>query len=343
MIFQYGKDSTMKKHILNLALVITGLAPIWLVSIAQDSLGQDLISPSISFVAVKPDVELEIVEWSGQGEPFVLLAGLGHTAHVFDEFAPLFNSDYRVLGITRRGFGTSSQPESSYDLTTLVNDICCVLDSLKIDQAILVGHSLAGDEMTKLASIYPDRVKALVYLDAAYDHVLSRKTLANYPVPNYASPPPTEADLASVEAYQDYYLKAEGVLMPQSEIREINIFGDDGSFEGRVTPGWIYGKIFDGLEHPQYSGIDIPTLAIYSVSYPITEIFTHHDSQDAVTKIQMQKRFEAGLELDKNGRQDFKRQMKNSKIVELEGAGHSLYITHSKEVAKIIREFLDEL
>ena len=333
----------MKKHMLNLALVITGMASVWLVSIAQDSLGQESISPTISFVAVKPDVELEIVEWSKQGEPFVLLAGLGHTAHVFDEFAPLFNSEYRVLGITRRGFGASSQSETGYDLTTLVTDVCNVLDSLRIGEAILVGHSLAGDEMTKLASIFPDRVKALVYLDAAYDHVLSRNTLANYPVPNYSVPPPTEADLASVEAYRNYYFKAEGVLMPQSEIREINIFGDDGSFEGRVTPGWIYAEILDSLEHPQYSGIDIPTLAIYSVSYPITEVFTHYDSQDTVTQAQMQKRFEVGLELDKKGRQEFKRQMKNSKIVELKGAGHSLYITHSEKVANIIREFLDEL
>jgi non-heme chloroperoxidase len=333
----------MKKHILNLALVITGLALVWLVSIVQDSVGQHSISPTINFVAVEPDVELEIVEWSGQGEPFVLLAGLGHTAHVFDEFAPLFSSDYRVLGITRRGFGASSQPETGYDLTTLVTDICTVLDSLRIGQAILVGHSLAGDEMTKLASIYPDRVKALVYLDAAYDHVHSRNTLANCPVPNYSVPPPTETDLASVEAYRNYYFKTEGVLMPESEIREINIFRDDGSFEDRVTPGWIYEEILSGLEHPRYSGIDIPALAIYSVSYPITEVFTHYDSQDAVTKTQMQKRFEVGLELDKKGRRDFERQMENSKIVELGGAGHSLYITHSDEVAKIICKFLDEV
>ena len=333
----------MKKHIIKSVIIITGLALVLLVSLARGSFDQDSISPAISFVAVKPDVELEVVNWSKQGEPFVLLAGLGHTAHVFDEFAPLFTSDYRVLGITRRGFGASSQPEAGYDLTTLVADIRTVLDSLRIEQAIIVGHSVAGDEMTKLASIYPDRVKALVYLDAAYDHVLSQSTLANYPVPGYSVPPPTEADLASVEAYRDYYFKAEGVLMPQSEIRAINIFGKDGSFAGRVTAGRVYAGILGGLERPQYSGIDVPALAVYSVSYPITEVFTHYDSQDSVTQAQMQKRFEVGLELGKKGRQDFIRQMKNRKIVELEGAGHSLYITHSEEVATVIREFLDEL
>jgi pimeloyl-ACP methyl ester carboxylesterase len=311
--------------------------------LAGKSIARDSISHDISFVTVEPDVHLEIVEWSKRGKAFVLLAGLGHTAHVFDEFAPLFTGDYRVLGITRRGFGASTQPESGYDLTTLVIDICAVLDSMKIKQAILVGHSLAGDELTKMAALYPSRVEALVYLDAAYDHIHSRNTLANYPVPGYVSPRPTKADLASAEAFQDYYLKAEGVLMPISEIRAINVFGEDGSYKGRITPGRVYGAIMAGLESPQYTGIEVPALAIYAASYPITELFTHYDSQDAETKSQAQERFEAGLELNKKGRQDFRRQMKNGEVVELEGAGHSLYITHGEEVAKIILGFLDEI
>jgi len=71
-----------------------------------------------------------------------MLAGLGNTAHVFDHFAYQFTDQYRVIAITRRGFGASSHPTNGYDLATRAGDIAAVLDHLKIERAILVGHSL---------------------------------------------------------------------------------------------------------------------------------------------------------------------------------------------------------
>jgi len=43
-----------------------------------------------------------------------------------------------------------------------------VLDWLQLNQPVLVGHSVAGDELTTLAR-HSDRIGGLVYLDAAYD------------------------------------------------------------------------------------------------------------------------------------------------------------------------------
>ena len=54
-----------------------------------------------------PTVSLEVVDWGGRGTPLVFLAGLGSTAHVFDDFAPQFTDSFHVVGITRRGFGAS--------------------------------------------------------------------------------------------------------------------------------------------------------------------------------------------------------------------------------------------
>jgi pimeloyl-ACP methyl ester carboxylesterase len=44
----------------------------------------------------------------------VLLAGLPHTAHVFDDFAQRLTRSHHVYGITRRGFGASSAPQTGY-------------------------------------------------------------------------------------------------------------------------------------------------------------------------------------------------------------------------------------
>ena len=65
---------------------------------------------SVQFIKVEGEVRLEVLDWGGAGRPLVLLAGLGNTAHIFDNFAPKLVSAYHVYGITRRGFGTSSGP-----------------------------------------------------------------------------------------------------------------------------------------------------------------------------------------------------------------------------------------
>jgi pimeloyl-ACP methyl ester carboxylesterase len=82
----------------------------------------------------------------------VFLAGLGNTAHVFDHVAHQFTDRFRVLGLTRRGFGSSSRPASGYDTTTRARDILSVADHFKLNRVVLVGHSIAGDELTKFAA-----------------------------------------------------------------------------------------------------------------------------------------------------------------------------------------------
>jgi pimeloyl-ACP methyl ester carboxylesterase len=113
----------------------------------------------------------------------LFLSGAGHTAHVWDEFAPRFTDQFRVLALTRRGFGESEQPHSGYQRATLAEDIRALLDSLGIRRVHLVGHSIAGEEMTRFAGSYPERVGRLVYLDAAYDRIAARPAAQGAPGP----------------------------------------------------------------------------------------------------------------------------------------------------------------
>src|ERR1700744_4448205 len=98
----------------------------------------------------------------------VLLTGAGDNAHVFDQFAFQFTDSFHVIGITRRGFLPSSQPKDGYDIATRVADDIAVLDALGIDKAVLVGHSIAGSELSAIGAQYKERVDKLVYLEA-YD------------------------------------------------------------------------------------------------------------------------------------------------------------------------------
>ncbi len=127
-------------------------------------------SPHTSkFVTVEKKVKLEVLDWGGSGRPVVLLAGLGSTAHTFDEFAPKLTPEYHVYGITRRGFGASSAPASGYSADRLGDDILVVLDALKIERPVLIGHSIAGEELSSIGTRYPGRIAGLIYLEAAYE------------------------------------------------------------------------------------------------------------------------------------------------------------------------------
>jgi non-heme chloroperoxidase len=125
---------------------------------------------NVRFVTVDDNVKLEVLDWGGSGRPLVFLAGLGATAHVFDDFAPKLTPEYHVYGITRRGYGASSVPGSGYTADRLGDDVLAVLDALGLARPVLVGHSIAGEELSSIASRHPERVAGLVYLDAAYSY-----------------------------------------------------------------------------------------------------------------------------------------------------------------------------
>jgi pimeloyl-ACP methyl ester carboxylesterase len=122
------------------------------------------------FVEVGAGVKLEVLDWGGHGRPLVLLAGLGNTAHVFDNIAPKLAEHFHVYGITRRGFGASSVPKTGYTPERLAQDVATVLRKLNIRKPIVVGHSIAGEELSEIGLLYPDRISGLVYLDAVHDY-----------------------------------------------------------------------------------------------------------------------------------------------------------------------------
>ena len=126
----------------------------------EPAAGRDTTPPTVKFVRVEPGVRLEVLDWGGEKNPrtMVLLTGLGDNAHVYDGFAYQFTDHFHVIGITRRGFVPSSQPDQGYDVPTRARDDIAVLDALGIQKATFVGHSLAGSELSKLGELYGHRV-----------------------------------------------------------------------------------------------------------------------------------------------------------------------------------------
>jgi non-heme chloroperoxidase len=139
-------------------------------SSGSNAVWHDQSPHTVQLITVAKNVQLEVLDWGGTGRPVVFLSGLGNTAHVFDDFAPKLTDHNHVYGITRRGFGVSSKPSAdkmNYSPDLLADDVLAVIDSLKLDRPVLIGHSIAGEELSSIAERHPERVAGLVYLDAA--------------------------------------------------------------------------------------------------------------------------------------------------------------------------------
>ena len=140
---------------------------------AKDAYPIDPSPHKVRFVTVQPGVKLEVLDWGGSGPPLIFLAGQGRTGHNFDNFALKFLGKHHVYAITRRGYGISDWPsptDANYDSDRLGDDVLAVMAALHIEKPVLAGHSIAGEELSSVGTLHPERVSGLIYLDAAYPH-----------------------------------------------------------------------------------------------------------------------------------------------------------------------------
>lgn len=294
----------------------------------------DTSEHKVSFVTVEPGVELEVLDWGGTGETLVLLTGLGDNAHVYDHFAYQFTDLFHVIGITRRGFGRSSQPAQGYDVDTRARDYIKVLDDLNIPEAMFAGHSLAGEELSKLGVQYPDRVKKLVYMDA-YDYG-SHKALRTHPAPEFK-----DADAESIERFAAVYARYNGYRAPNAAI--CNSFRTDaaGRIVDSISPPEIHKKIFANPKNAEFERIEAPALGIFFVWTPTTRLPGYY-SLDAAQQAEYEAVWPTYAAWQADAIQRFRTGIKNSQVVELADSNHYVYLTDEGLVAREMRRFLLE-
>jgi pimeloyl-ACP methyl ester carboxylesterase len=297
----------------------------------------DTSQHKVSLVTVAPDVQLEVLDWGGTGETLVLLTGLGDNAHVYDGFAHQFTDSFHVIGITRRGFGRSSQPAHGYDLETRARDDIAVLDKLNIRQAVFVGHSVAGTELNKLGAVYPDRVKKLVYLDGLD---IGSGGWATLPQPPPA-PANTAGDFESVQRLGAASALSDGYRKPLAAICNMVRTDPSGRVVGAITPPEISSKILAGLQPAEYDRIEAPALGIFNKITPQWHLpyywYLDPAKQEESNRSikELSKWVEGAIERFRSG-------VKNSRVIELHDTNHYVFIVDEALVVREIRKFLLE-
>lgn len=308
----------------------------------SDPAWRDPSPHQVRFVAVEDDVRLEVLDWGGSGRPVVLLAGFGNSAHVFDDFAPGLVDYGHVYAITRRGHGASSQPAAGYDDQGRADDVLRVLDSLRIEAPVLVGHSVAGDELTTLGRQHSDRLAGLVYLDALRD------PRGDPPDPGYGDlvrnlrpPPPCPRGSTSLSAYQAWQRCSQRLAFPESELRQTLSINPDGTIGPHLMPPRVRDAIGEGQRKRDYSGIRVPVLAL--VEYPLPADASR--PADEAPRNEQERAALAAFTSATNAMIDrwvaaFRRGLPAARVVEMPGAGHYVFLTREAQVQRELRAFL---
>ena len=323
----------------------------------ESSLWRDPSPHTVQFAAVDDGVQLEVLDWGGTGRNIVLLAGSGNTAHVFDDFAERLTRSGHVYGITRRGFGASSHPESGYDDQHLADDVLRVLEVSHISKPVLVGHSLAGSEMTTLGSQHPGRIAGLVYLDAGDDpgdypgdpayRALFDKLPASVTRPARAS----TDDRKSFQAYRGWQTRTMKFAFPESELRQRFDANEDRSVGATRVSGSISQKIpvsrmiGEGSKKRDYSKIRVPILYLPAAP-PKADGWSQYYRFTPVNEAErstLQKIYDADRANLTRYEKDMQSAMGKVHIVELRGADHYVYFTNEAAVLREIRKFVADI
>ncbi|PYS67510.1 MAG: hypothetical protein DMF73_19190 [Acidobacteria bacterium] len=282
------------------------------------------LHPPKSALVTANGIRLHYLDWGGSGDTILLLPGFNDTAHVYDDFAPRFTDRFHVIGLTRRGVGESDKPAGGYDTSTRVEDIRQFLDALSVRKVSLVGHSMAGDELTLFATRYPDRVSKLVYLDAAYD-----RTPEGYIAS--LSDPTNEPGMMQ-------RMRMEALGLPEASKIRVEKMPPPDEWARLVA---MHRAIFAFRQ--DYTKVQAPALAFYAVTanehYPSHWLPKNAD-ESVRTKAEAWWQ-EKGHALMREPVGKFRREIPHGEVVELDDAKHYVFIGETAaDVSAKTREFL---
>src|SRR6266403_1610520 len=305
---------------------------------------------TVKFITAEAGIKLEVLDWGGSGRPLVLLAGLGNSVHIFDSFADKLIATYHVYGITRRGFGASSSPtpaNGNYSADRLGDDVLAVIDALKLNRPVLVGHSIAGEELSSVGTRHPEKVAGLIYLDAGFPYAyydasrgdllldtIDLRRKLDLMMPGVG--PPQNFKEFIQELLQTSLPRFEKDLQDQQQALQLTPNQSPGTIvppkPTRVLdPGdaIIAGEL-------EYTEIKCPVLAIFAVPHDLGATFKDNptvraalQADDLAQTTAQSKSFEAGIP--------------SAHVVRLPNASHYVFLSNESDVLREIDAFLGKL
>ena len=265
------------------------------------------------------------------GKTIVLLHGKNFNGYYFEETAKVLQKEgFRVIMPDQIGFGKSSKPKQyQFSFQQLAENTKSVLDDLKIEKFIVLGHSMGGMLATKIAVMYPENVEKLIL-----ENPIGLEDYRIFsPYQNidklYAS------ELKNTyQSYKDYQLKFyyDGKWKPEYD-KWLNLLAGwtvsrdfpITAWNAALTSDMIYTQpvVYD------FEKITAPTLLIIGTR-----------DRTAIGKGDAPKELQPLMGLYQKLGKETQKKIKNSKLVELDNVGHSPHIEVFDRFIKPLLEFI---
>lgn len=273
-------------------------------------------------VGTENSTEIELYyEDHGSGQPVVLIHGYPLDGSSWEkQTAALLDAGYRVITYDRRGFGKSSKPTEGYDYDTFAADLNTLLNTLDLNNVVLVGFSMGTGEVGRYLGTYGSaRVARAAFLGSLEPFLL--KTDDNPDgVPQDVFDGLKEAVTADryaffTEFFKNFYNSDTFLGTPRLSQEAVNASWNLAAGAGAhasvaAQPTWLTDFRQD------IPKIDVPALIL-------------HGTADNI------------LPIDSTGRL-FAKALPSAEYVEIEGAPHGLLWTHAAEVNEALLAFLSQ-
>ena len=267
------------------------------------------------YIEVEPNVRLHITD-AGEGKPIVLIPGWPLSDEMYEyQYNDLINKNFRVIGITLRGFGKSDKPYGAYNYDVHALDIKKVLSKLDIKDAVLVGFSMGGAIAIRFASADNGaHVSKLVLCGAAapiwtqrndFPYNLPKKAVDDLIALNYQDRPKLLSNFAKIFSATETSLN-EGI---GSWLNGINLSASSYAMAQCLI------ALRDTDLRSDLVKITIPTLIM-------------HGKKDKICSFDLAEQMKAGIS--------------NSHIVAFENSGHSLFLEETHKFNAELIKFAEK-
>ena len=105
------------------------------------------------------DIYYEII---GQGEPLVMIRGLGSNVDHWYEQVPTLSKEFQLLVFDNRGIARSSDPGGAFSTRDMAEDTAALMESAGIKSAHVLGYSMGGMVAQEMALNHPEKVRGLI-------------------------------------------------------------------------------------------------------------------------------------------------------------------------------------
>jgi pimeloyl-ACP methyl ester carboxylesterase len=102
----------------------------------------------------------------GSGDTMIVFVhGWAISKEYWQSQQELFSKRYATVALDLGGHGQSGRNRDSWTVYDYANDVIAVINALKADKVILVGHSMSGDVIAAVADSIPSKIIGLVGID----------------------------------------------------------------------------------------------------------------------------------------------------------------------------------